>query len=76
MKIVKRVRQYRRDFEAIMECEECGTTEMISGYDDRDFHDHVIPNMKCPAPACGKSRKDLGIESPPTQTKYAEGEQV
>ena len=69
------ISQHRRDFYALYECEECGhVTEKSRGYDDRNFHDNVIPNMACPS--CGKSRKDLGIALPPTQTKYAEWEIV
>lgn len=70
MKIVKITSQHRRDFYAITECEECGTQDKISGYDDRNYHDNVIPNMKCKN--CGKSRNDLGIKDIPTPTKYAE----
>lgn len=74
MKIVKMVSQHRRDFRAIYECENCGHKEERGGYDDRNFHDNVIPNFKCSK--CGKSRKDLGIECKPTPTKYAEWQQV
>jgi hypothetical protein len=44
------------------------------GYDDRNFHDNVIPDMKCPA--CGKSALDLGVDYRPLTTKYPEGFQV
>ena len=48
MKIVRMLDQYRRDFWADFECEGCGYMEHDRrGYDDRNFHDNVIPNMKC-----------------------------
>lgn len=74
MKIKKITDQYRRDFWVIYECEGCGHTEKGSGYDDRNFHDNVIPTMVCGN--CGKSRHNLGIDVEPTPTKYPEGFQV
>ncbi len=74
MRIVEITYQHRRDFKAIWECEHCGETFELSGYDDRFFHDEVIPDMKCPE--CGVSRKDLGITEEPTKTKYPEGYQI
>ena len=74
MKIKEILNQHRRDFNAIYECEGCGFEMQRYGYDDRNFHDNVIPNIKCGS--CGKSRKDLGIEHPKTPTKYAEYETV
>jgi hypothetical protein len=72
MKIKKINSQHRRDFHADYECENCGHVEKDSyGYDDRNFHDNVIPSMKCTE--CGKSRNDLGIESQVTTTKYPAG---
>ena len=66
--------QNRRDFNADVICEDCGHEDKIRGYDDRNYHDNVIPNMKCKK--CGKSRNDLGITQEPTQTKYASWEVV
>lgn len=75
MKIVRKIRQYRRDFSADFECEACGHIEKdIKGYDDRYFHDQVIPDMKCKQ--CGKSRNDLGIVGEKTPTKYEAWETV
>ena len=75
MKIKKMINQHRRDFRADYECEGCGKVEKDkSGYDDRNFHDNVIPSMKCKV--CCKSRNDLGIDGEFTQTKYAEWETV
>lgn len=48
MQIKEILRQNRRDFHAIYECEFCGHTKDGSGYDDSNFHDNVIPNMECP----------------------------
>ena len=47
----------RRDFKAIFECESCGSTEEIWGYDDSNFHNNVIPNMKCKI--CGKTSGEI-----------------
>ena len=75
MKIVKMRNQNRRDFYADYECEGCGNIELnVSGYDDNNFHDNVIPNMKCKK--CGKSRNDIGIVGEVTETKYPAWYQV
>ena len=68
MKIIKMVNQHRRDFNAIYECEDCGYKVEQSGYDDRNFLDNVIPNIKCGE--CGKSSNTLGIKHDVTPTKY------
>lgn len=69
MKIKEIKSQSRRDFHAIYECEGCGhLTKEQSGYDDSNFHDNVIPKMKCES--CGKSRNELGIVGDKTITKY------
>lgn len=47
MKIKKITSQLRRDFEAVYVCENCGFEEESYGYDDSNFHENVIPNMKC-----------------------------
>ena len=62
MKIQRRVRQYRRDFTAIYECEHCGATHEASGYDDAYFHEQVIPNAPCKA--CGKSSAGVASSTP------------
>lgn len=74
MKIKEITRQFRRDFVAIFVCENCQSEIKLSGYDDRNFHDNVIPAMVCQS--CGKSRKDLGIVPEKTPTKYPEGLQI
>lgn len=48
MKIKTITSQHRRDFFAIYECEHCGYTHTGFGYDDSNFHNNVIPAMKCP----------------------------
>ena len=69
------ISQHRRDFTAIIECEGCGNKQDLKrGYDDRNYHDNVIPNMACGA--CGKSRNELGITQEPTPTKYESWEIV
>jgi hypothetical protein len=74
MKIIKILSQHRRDFRAVYCCENCGQEVEERGYDDRNFHDNVVPNMKCKE--CGKSRTDLGIKGEYVGTKYPEGLQV
>lgn len=72
MRIKKIISQHRRDFYADYECEHCGYLDRNkSGYDDRNFHDNVIPKMKCPK--CGK-RADENYR--PLMTKYPEGYQI
>lgn len=52
--------QHRRDFRGILQCEHCGQQqELTSGYDDVNYHENVIPSIKCRqcgqvAPADGK----------------------
>lgn len=75
MKITKITDQSRRDFWAEMECEGCSQKELhVSGYDDRNFHDNIIPAMKCKS--CGKSRNDMKLISEKTPTKYSEHEVI
>lgn len=74
MKLIKITNQIRRDFWGTLKCENCGNEQEVSGYDDRNYHDNVIPNIKCKK--CGKSRNDLGIKGEFTPTKYADHETV
>ena len=71
MKIDKIVSQSRRDFTAIYVCEHCGKTTEGYGYDDSNFHNNVIPRMKCES--CGKT---AGDDYRPLATKYPDGMQV
>ncbi len=63
--------QHRRDFNAIYECEHCGTTIKSSGYDDRHFHQNVIPTFKCLT--CGMTTDSSYVAR---STKYADNEVV
>ena len=63
--------QHRRDFKAIYKCEHCGHTRKGGGYDDRNFHDNVIPKMTCDQ--CGKTADE---NYRPLTTKYPEGYQI
>ena len=60
MRIKKIKSQQRRDFYAIYECEHCGHTQRGSGYDDDNFHQNIIPKMKCKK--CGEPHYSLTIE--------------
>lgn len=71
MHIKKIIRQHRRDFYAIYECEHCGHTDEKSGYDDAYFHNTIVPAMKCEK--CGKI---AGPGYAPQATKYPEGFQI
>lgn len=53
MKIKTIISQNRRDFHAIYECEHCRHEQKGYGYDDRNFHDNVIPKIECKS--CGKT---------------------
>jgi len=75
MKIKEILRQNRRDFWADYECQACGHIEKNkSGYDDANFHQNVIPDMKCSQ--CGKSSNSMDVDYRPLQTKYPEGKTV
>lgn len=65
MKIETIESQSRRDFYAVYRCEHCGHTTRGSGYDDANFHQNVIPAMKCVE--CGKT---AGDDYRPLATKY------
>ena len=65
MKIKKIISQNRRDFTAVYECDHCEATHTGSGYDDANFHNNVIPTMKC-----GRCGKTAGDDYRPLATKY------
>jgi len=67
MKIKKITYQSRRDFTAIYECEHCKHEETGSGYDDANFHNNVIPDMKCK-----KCKKKSGEDYRPIAPKYSQ----
>ncbi|MFK3936588.1 hypothetical protein ACI2JA_03605 [Alkalihalobacillus sp. NPDC078783] len=74
MKIIKIINQHRRDFTALYECEGCSYQKKSDGYDDRHFHDNVVPSIKCDE--CKESRNSMGIAGEKVETKYQEGFQV
>lgn len=40
--------QHRFDFEGTLRCEFCGHEQILKhGYDDANFHNNVIPAIKC-----------------------------
>lgn len=71
MRIKTILSQHRRDFRAIYECEHCGHSYESYGYDDANFHQNVIPAMRCTK--CGGSADE---NYRPLTTKYPEGFQV
>jgi rubrerythrin len=71
MKIKTIVRQNRRDFRAVYECEHCEYEHEGTGYDDYHFHEKVIPDMRCPR--CDKTAPD---SYRPLATKYPDGQSV
>jgi len=75
MKVVRKYNQHRRDCWVDLECEGCGHKRTYrSAYDDRNFWDNVVPNMKCEK--CGETTVSLGEKPVKIQTKYAEREIV
>lgn len=71
MKIKTIVSQHRRDFHAIYKCEHCGHESKSSGYDDRNFHENVIPNM-----VCSGCNLKAGEDYKPLAPKYSDHQQV
>ncbi len=71
MKIKKITEQRRRDFTAVYECEHCGHEKTGRGYDDSNFHQNVIPAMKCEK--CDKTAPD---DYRPLTTKHPGGMQI
>ena len=70
MKVIKKYNQNRRDCWVDLECEKCGAKRTLtSAYDDRNYWDNVIPNLKCEK--CGESSKTLGVDIEFINTKYA-----
>lgn len=59
--------QHRRDFTAIYECEHCGFTRESDGYDDKNFHENVMPLMEC-----SECNKTSSSNYAPRDTKYPE----
>jgi hypothetical protein len=77
MKLIEIIAQSRRDFQGKYECEFCGhidTDNGLDSYDDRYYHDEVIPNTKCRK--CGESTLSGGGSPTCTETRYPEGFQI
>jgi len=74
MKIRDITYQNRRDFEAIYVCEGCGHEQRDGGYDDANFHNNIIPKMRCES--CGKTGKEANADYRPLTPKYLEGYQI
>ena len=74
MKIKRITNQNRRDVHAEYECEGCGHVSNSWGYDDKYFHESVIPGLYCPE--CGESGEGLGVEYVPLKPKYPENHQI
>jgi hypothetical protein len=73
MRLVKILSQHQRDFKGEYQCENCNAFEDIRGYDDRYFHDNVIPKMKCDR--CGLSTLDTGTPVQLVKTEYTDSTQ-
>lgn len=71
MKIKEIKSQHRRDMQVVYECEHCGCIKQGSAYDDKHFHENVIPRMECP-----ECKKIAPENYRPLTTKYPEGKQV
>jgi len=75
MKLIEKKNQFRRDFNGIYKCENCGNVEERKGcYDDANFHINVTPRWKCIK--CGESTINLGLVPEKVQTKYPEWQHV
>jgi ssDNA-binding Zn-finger/Zn-ribbon topoisomerase 1 len=73
MKLIKIIDQSRRDFQGEYQCEFCNHIEKdksMDSYDDRNYHDNVIPSMECPK--CGKSTISENGIIERTETKFPE----
>ena len=57
MKIKEITYKSGRDYWAIFICENCGHEEKDRGYDDDNYRENVIPNIRCHI--CDKSTNDL-----------------
>lgn len=63
MKIKKTYNWNRRDFYYDAECEHCGNiSKNNSGYDDSNYYNNVVPDMKCGK--CGESSNSKETEVP------------
>jgi hypothetical protein len=79
MKIKEIIDQHRRDFRAVYMCEFCDKEFVSGGYDDDNFHQHVVPNFRCGDflrwPGCGKSTLSEGAHLNPDQSDLCAAQQ-
>ena len=72
MRIKEVTEQNRRDFNAILFCEHCNHEQHLNGgYDDDNFHFHVIPKISCNE--CGQAASK---SYRPLKTKYESWEVI
>lgn len=73
MKIEKFTHRNRRDFKALFACDNkgCDHKEESWGYDDMNFHQNVVPQMKCKK--CGRTSPKKEAQQQP---RYPEGLQL
>ena len=65
MKITKTYDWSRRDFSYDDKCEHCGyTSKNNSGYDDSNYYNNVMPQVKCKQ--CGESSLSKASDEPKT----------
>jgi hypothetical protein len=74
MEILRIDNQVRRDMWGVLKCESCNHEQKFSGYDDKYYHDEVIPTKKCES--CGESTKTMSLKVVKTPTKYPEGFEI
>jgi len=54
MKTIEFCWMHRYDYEALCECEHCGNKQYMRGYNDANFHNNVVPKVRCHK--CNKDR--------------------
>lgn len=74
MKLYEKTWQHRYDFDGVLQCEFCGMFQTLKhGYDDSNFHNNVIPAIKCLA--CDKRSTDSTLDKI-TDPGYQDGVRV
>jgi len=75
MKLLEKKNQHRRDFHGLYSCEGCNAQELIKNcYDDRNFHDNVMPNTACKS--CKKTTNEIGAAKEAVSTEHEDYEVV
>lgn len=71
MKIIKTYSWNRRDFSFDAQCEHCDhITKNNSGYDDSNYYNNVVPDMKCEACKESSNSKESSLPATITIPKY------